>query len=138
MRRRRFLGIGAGIALLAGAVGGASSASIAVAQSGAQLLARGGHVSGVARAAAYGSPAIGLAPSATCSTPGGGNYKADCNSIGRATNETTIATNGAQFVAGANDYNSYNGQADFGYYTSADAKTWTDNGPLDLFAHDPR
>jgi hypothetical protein len=37
-------------------------------------------------------------------------------------------------VAGANDYNSYNGNADLGYYTSTDAKTWTDNGPLNLFA----
>ena len=128
--------MGAGIALLAGVVGGASSASMASAQGGAQLLARGGHVSGVARQAARGSLANGLAPSATCSTPGGGNYKADCNSTGRATNETSIANNGVTFVAGANDYNSYNGQADLGYYTSTDAKTWTDNGPLDLFAHD--
>jgi len=138
MRRVKFLGIGASIALLAGVVGGASSASVASPRGGGQPPARGGHVSAVARTEARGSLANGLAPSATCTTPGGGNYVADCNSTGRATNETTIATNGATFVAGANDYNSYNGQADFGYYTSADAKTWTDNGPLDLFAHNPR
>jgi hypothetical protein len=100
-------------------------------------LARGGRISSVALPEARGTAVRGHgAPSTTCSTPGAGNYKADCNSTGRATNETWIAYNGTTFVAGANDYNSYNGQADWGYYTSPDGKTWTDDGPLDLFAHD--
>lgn len=101
-------------------------------------LGRGGRISTLARPVARGMALRGhAAPSTTCSTPGGGNYKADCNTTGRATNETAIAYNGTTYVAGANDYNSYNGQADFGYYTSTDAKTWTDNGPLDLFPQDP-
>ncbi|HYV01995.1 MAG TPA: hypothetical protein VEM93_06625 [Actinomycetota bacterium] len=66
--------------------------------------------------------------------PGAGNYLADCNSSTRPTNETSIASNGSVYVAGANDYNSYNGNADLGFYWSMDAKTWHDNGPLDLFA----
>src|SRR5439155_247030 len=44
---------------------------------------------------------------------------------------------GSSYVAGANDYNSYNGNSDFGYYTSGNAKAWTDNGPLDLFPEGP-
>ena len=44
--------------------------------------------------------------------------------------ETWIASNGSQFVAGANDYNSYNGQGQDGFYWSSDGKTWNDAGPL--------
>jgi len=96
---------------------------------------RGAHVSGIVQPQARGT-AI-RAPGGvdtTCTTPGATNYMADCNTAGRPVNETWIATNGSTYVAGANDYNSYNGNADFGYYTSNDGKTWTDNGPLDLFA----
>jgi hypothetical protein len=91
----------------------------------------------VLRPEARGTTARGPAgaPQATCSTPGATNYRADCNTTGRPVNETSIADNGTTFVAGANDYNSWNGNADLGYYSSSDGKTWTDNGPLDLFAH---
>jgi hypothetical protein len=57
---------------------------------------------------------------------------ADCATTGRPVNETSIGYT-RTYVAGANDYNSYNGNADLGYYTSGDAKTWTDGGPLHLF-----
>jgi hypothetical protein len=137
MQGRRLVTIGAGVALLTGmligGVSGASPASTHTARSG--LLPRGAHISAVVRPEARGAVARGNAPQATCTTPGGGNYKADCNSSGSPTNETTIANNGTTFVAGANDYNSYNGNADLGYYTSTNAKTWTDNAPLDLYAH---
>src|SRR5438128_6486765 len=131
MRRFRSWSIRAGALLVAGALIGTLSN---LAAASPQPLARGGHVSNVARPDARGKAFRGLAPGATCMTPGATNYKADCNSIGRPTNETSIAYNGTTFVAGANDYNSWNGNADLGYYTSSDAKTWTDNGPLDLFA----
>ncbi len=131
MQGRKLLGMGTGLALMAGLViGGAPGVSTAA----PAPLARGGHVSAVARPEARGGAARGLSPATTCMTPGGGNYQADCNSSGNPVNETTIADNGTTYVAGANDYNSYNGNADLGYYTSTDAKTWTDNGPLDLFA----
>jgi hypothetical protein len=133
MRKRTWLGMGAGFALVASLVIGGMTGADA---GGRAPLARAGHVSGIARAEARGGAARGLSPAATCTSPGGGNYQTDCNSTGNPVNETTIAYDGTTYVAGANDYNSYNGNADLGYYTSSDAKTWTDNGPLDLFAHD--
>jgi hypothetical protein len=128
---------GASMALVVGALFGFSgSAQGAAASGGVPLIARGGHVSGVARPESRVAPYGSTAPSTVCSTPGATNYIANCHGTGRAVNETWIATNGTTYVAGANDYNSYNGQADWGYYTSTDAKSWTDNAPLDLFAHD--
>jgi hypothetical protein len=114
---------------------GASAASPS--RSVAKIASVGAHISSVARPEAMGLGRLGagLAPQTTCSTPGATNYKADCNSAGSPVNETWIAYNGTTFVAGANDYNSWNGNADLGYYTSPDGKTWTDNGPLDLFPH---
>jgi len=136
MKRGWFWSFRAGTLLVAGAlIGALSSVSTASPQDQATPVARGGRVSGVARPDARGTAVRGLAPGTTCMTPGATNYKADCNSIGRPTNETSIAYNGTTFVAGANDYNSWNGNADLGYYTSTDAKTWTDNAPLDLFPH---
>jgi hypothetical protein len=126
----------AGIALIVGVMFGGSPVSSAAPGTGARFPA-GPHLSSVALPQARGSAMrtpVG-APSATCSTPGAGNYMADCNSTGRAVNETSIAYNGETFVAGANDYNSWNGNADLGYYTSTDGKTWSDNAPLDLFPH---
>jgi len=132
--RKRTLGFVTTVVLLLGALVGSASGDPS---SDVSLIARGGRVSGVARPDARLSNTGGpRQPATTCSTPGGGNYKADCNSSGRAVNETWIASNGSTYVAGANDYNSYNGQADWGYYTSDDALTWTDNAPLNLFPED--
>src|SRR2546428_4063060 len=136
MRKRRVWPVRASTLLVAGALIGALSSVTAASPRGeATPVARGGRISGVARPDARGTAARGLAPATTCSTPGVTNYKADCKSNGSPTNETTIAYNGTTFVAGANDYNSWNGNADLGYYTSTDAKTWTDRGPMDLFPH---
>jgi hypothetical protein len=108
-------------------VGGAASAS-------PRPLDRGGRISSVALPSAVAAHRGASQPAATCMKPGGTNYQTDCNNTGHPVNETTIANNGSLIVAGANDYNSYNGNSDLGYYTSTDGKTWTDNGPLDLFA----
>src|SRR5439155_9913131 len=106
--------------------------------SGPAVLARGGRISGVARLKAGATRFLsGRTPATNCSIPGNGNYIANCHGTGRAVNETWIASNGTTYVAGANDYNSDNGQADWGYYASVDAKIWTDNGPLNLFPEDP-
>jgi hypothetical protein len=128
----------AGMALIAGLVFGSMSTG-AMASPGtgsAGPVVGGAHISSLARPEAQGVlSGPGRSPDTTCSTPGAGNYKADCNSTGNPVNETSIADNGTLFVAGANDYNSWNGNADLGYYSSPDGKTWTDNGPLDLFPH---
>src|SRR2546426_358151 len=87
----------AGFTLAAGLLLGVlPTASTAAPRPGALApLARAGRISTLARPEARGTGALGhAAPSTTCSTPGGGNYKADCNSTGRATNETSIAYNG--------------------------------------------
>jgi hypothetical protein len=128
----------AGMALVAGLLFGTMSAGATASprKGSARSLVGGAHISSVARPEAQGSMlGTGRSPDTTCSTPGAGNYKADCKSTGNPVNETSIADNGTTFVAGANDYNSWNGNADLGYYTSTDGKTWTDNGPLDLFPH---
>jgi hypothetical protein len=139
MARWKAWPVTAGIALVAGMlVGSLSSVSTASPRGGLGTRQAGGpHLSGVTRLEAMGAGRGSLpgSPSATCSTPGAGNYLADCNTTGRPVNETSIAWNGVSFVAGANDYNSWNGNADLGFYTSTDGKTWTDNGPLDLFPH---
>ena len=96
-------------------------------------IARGAHISGVVQHQAAGPSAAATATS--CSTPGFTNYKTNCHGTGRPVNETWIATNGSLLVAGANDYNSYNGQGQDGYYSSTDGKTWNDAGPIDVFPH---
>lgn len=134
MRRVIRASIGAGFVVAAVAAGQTWGFA---ASNSSPLIQRGGHISGVARPDAHGSRAKGGGPTATCSKPGGGNYAVDCNSAGLPVDETAIATNGSTYVAGANDYNSYNGNADLGYYTSPDAKAWTDDGPLHLFPDGP-
>jgi Fibronectin type III domain len=97
-------------------------------------IARGAHVSGVARyqpKRAVSAAAAGV----SCSAPGSGNYRTDCNSSGRPVNETSVAYGNGTFYAGANDYNSYNGQGQDGFYWSSDGVNWSDAGPLDVFPH---
>lgn len=134
--RVRSLTIPLSAALVALALTGASGVAGAGTRAPTALLARGGRVSGVAHPEHRGAALRPTGVQTMCSTPGGTNYMADCNTSGLPANETWIDTNQSSFVAGANDYNSYNGNADLGYYTSTDGKTWTDNGPLDLFPHD--
>jgi hypothetical protein len=101
-------------------------------------IARGPHVSGVAQRFAHQKASSSAATSATpstCTTPGSTNYKLNCHGSGRPVNETWVATNGTQLVAGANDYNSYNGQGQNGFYWSSDGATWNDAGPIDVFPH---
>lgn len=99
-------------------------------------IARGPHVSGVVQKMAHLPGAPPASALSTCATPGATNWKANCHGTGRPVNETWIASNPAGgYVAGANDYNSYNGQGQNGYYTSSDGKTWNDNGPIDVFPH---
>jgi hypothetical protein len=100
-------------------------------------IVRGAHVSGFVRAGAATAPGAAASTTVSCTTPGDGNYKVNCHGTGRPVNETWIATNGSTFVAGANDYNSYNGQGQNGYYWSTDAITWNDAGPIDVFPHNP-
>jgi Fibronectin type III domain len=100
-------------------------------------IARGPHISGVVRYQPRPALASTTSAPSTCSTPGGGNYRTDCNSSGRPVNETSIASNGSLYVAGANDYNSYNGQGQNGYYWSSDGVNWNDAGPIDVFPHNP-
>ena len=114
-----------------------SAAAPAQAGAGAPMTIRGPHVSGGVQVAA------GLAPSASttavsCSTPGtGGNYKLNCHGHGFPVNEVSAAASpsGGYYVAGANDYNSYNGEGQAGFYASRDGKTWYDAGPVDIFPH---
>ena len=99
-------------------------------------IARGARISGVVQSMAHRpSSAAPAAGTATNCGPGGGNLKTDCASTGRPVNETSIATNGSLIVAGANDYNSYNGQGQDGYYWPTDGTTWNDAGPIDVFPH---
>src|SRR5207248_6507378 len=67
---------------------------------------------------------------------GSGNHLTNCHGQGRPVNETWLATrDGSLYVAGANDYNSYNGQGQDGFYWSSSGTSWNDSGPLDVFAH---
>jgi hypothetical protein len=108
-------------------------------------IIRGGRVSGVARRPAK-PPSRGGGGGATqCATPGdGGNYKTNCHGTGRPVNEPWIAGNGSMLVSGANDYNSYNGQGQDGFYWSwpnpnsklpSCGRSWYDAGPIDVFPH---
>src|SRR5262249_8816637 len=67
-------------------------------------IRHGGQVRGKATALIHGRHAR-RAPAApvSCSTPGGTNFTTDCAGP-MPVNEPAIATNGSQFVAGANDY----------------------------------
>lgn len=99
-------------------------------------IARGPHISGVVQYAPGRGPSATVAATpVTCSRPGGGNTITNCHGTGRPVNETSIATNGSLFVAGANDYNSYNGQGQDGFYWSSDGSIWNDAGPIDVFPH---
>jgi hypothetical protein len=130
----------------------ASFVALALAAAAAALLAapahsdeptppivRGGHISKFVKvhAARKHWKKKSRAEPGACSTPGGGNFVTVCAGGLMPVNEPAIATNGSQFVAGANDYNSYNGQGQNGFYWSSDGVTWNDDGPLDLFPHDP-
>ena len=95
-------------------------------------IARGPHVSGAVRYQPQQSAAAPSGPPLQCSTPGAGNYRSDCQSSGRPVNETWITYGNGTYYAGANDYNSYNGQGQNGFYWSSDAVNWNDAGPLDL------
>jgi hypothetical protein len=97
-----------------------------------QPIRHGTHVRGRANALIHGRRARS-APAApvSCSAPGGTNFATDCAGFMPA-NEPAIATNGSQFVAGANDYNSWNGQGQDGFYWSSDGVTWNDDGPIDV------
>jgi hypothetical protein len=88
--------------------------------------------------------AVGLAPkkarrarssTVTCLRPGPTNSVANCKSDGFPAVEPTIAANRNLVVAAAADYNSYNGQPQFGFYWSQDGRRWSDAGPLDVFPH---
>jgi len=96
----------------------------------------GKHVSGAAQlhAPANGGRAGG---GTACSTPGGGNYLVNCHGSGAPVNEPSIASSGGLIIVGANDFNSYNGFSQNGFYWSFDGKTWNDAGPIDLNPHAP-
>jgi len=102
-------------------------------------MVRGPHVSGfVHRFVTKKGAAAAAGTTSSCSTPGGGNYRTDCHSAGSPVNETWITTDSSgNFYAGANDYTSYNGQGQDGFYWSSDGVTWNDAGPIDVFPHDP-
>lgn len=131
----------------------AASASAQAARPGdrATPIVRGPRVSGVSRylpsAPAKLSRSGGGTTAALCSQPGNTNFVTNCKSVnsgGRPVNETAIATNGSLLFSGANDYNSYNGQGQDGFYWSAanpaladTGSSWYDAGPIDVFPHNP-
>lgn len=71
----------------------------------------------------------------TCLRPGPTNSVLNCKSDGLPAVEPTVAANERLVVAAAADYNSYNGQPQFGFYWSHDGRRWSDAGPLDVFPH---
>src|SRR5437763_15589748 len=83
-------------------------------------IARGRHISGAVHFQPRPGGAVSPAGASTCSTPGSGNYLTNCHGQGRPVNETWLATrDGSLYVAGANDYNSYDGQGPDGCYWSS-------------------
>ena len=98
-------------------------------------IARGPHISGVVRYQPKQTAVAAVVTAATCSNPGATNYITNCHGSGRPVNETWTASNGTTLIAGANDYNSYNGQGQDGFYWSTDGTTWNDAGPIDVFPH---
>ena len=71
----------------------------------------------------------------TCLRPGPTNTVANCKSDGLPAVEPTVSASKSLVVAAAADYNSYNGQPQFGFYWSRDGRSWSDAGPLDVFPH---
>jgi hypothetical protein len=100
-------------------------------------IARGPHISGVVKYRPRAAPSAAASAAASCSTPGSGNYRTDCHSSGRPVNETWVTYGSGSFYAGANDYNSYNGQGQDGFAWSSDGVNWNDAGPIDVFPHNP-
>ena len=101
-------------------------------------IIRGPHVSGVVQFIAkppHGGGGGGGGSPASCMKPGSTNYMTNCHGTGRPVNETWITTGAAPLFAGANDYNSYNGIVQDGFYWSGDGRTWNDAGPIDVFPH---
>src|SRR5919198_1777398 len=128
-------GVRAPLALVTGVLAFAISSSAALGDEPTPI-ARGPHVSGVVQKMAHQPGAAPITTLSTCATPGATNWKTNCHGTGRPVNETWIAPNPqGGYVAGANDYNSYNGQGQNGFYTSGDGKTWNDAGPIDVFPH---
>jgi hypothetical protein len=134
--------------LLTASVGGVATAFAAVSSDqSTPSVHHGDHVSGVAKKKPGKPGGGGGGTVVSCTTPGGftNNYKTNCHGIGRPVNETWIASGAftapslppMSFAAGANDYNSYNAQGQDGFYFSPDAKTWYDQGPIDVFPHSP-
>ena len=122
------------LALVLAAAASAFVAGSARADSPTPPIRHGAHVRGRANALIHGRHARSApAAPATCA-PGGTNSATDCAGF-MPVNEPAIATNGTQFVAGANDYNSWNGQGQDGFYWSSDGVTWNDDGPIDVFPH---
>lgn len=72
----------------------------------------------------------------SCLRPGPANTVANCKSDGLPAVEPSVAATSKLVVAAAADYNSYNGQPQFGFYWSKDGRRWHDGGPLDVFPHD--
>jgi hypothetical protein len=98
-------------------------------------IARGWRVSGVTHQAAS-QAGLAASPAVACSRPGGGNYLTNCHGSGRPVNETwVIRAPSGTYYAGANDYNSYNGQGQNGFYWSGNGTSWSDAGPIDVFPH---
>jgi hypothetical protein len=56
------------------------------------------------------------ASSAECSLPGGGNWLTDCVTYGAPVNEPSIAYRDGLYVAGSNNYNSYNRNSQLGFF----------------------
>jgi hypothetical protein len=128
-------GVRAPLALVTGVLAFAISSSAALGDEPTPM-ARGPHISGVVQKMAHAPSAAPITTLSTCATPGATNWKTNCHGSGRPVNETWIASNPqGGYVAGANDYNSYNGQGQNGFYTSGDGKTWNDAGPIDVFPH---
>jgi hypothetical protein len=134
-------------AVLAGSAAVLALAPVALAASPAAgeqpiPIARGPHISGVVHYNPHKPPAGGGGgggSSATCSVPGSTNFVTNCKSVnsgGRPVNETAIASTSSLLVAGANDYNSYNGEGQDGFYWSTSGgSSWYDAGPINVFPH---
>ena len=141
MRRRlvRVLSLSIAVASLAVLVVTGPRASGSSRLDSPRSINPGPRLSGVVEQANVSFSTSSLVPlPTTCSTPGSTNYRTDCHSSGRAVNETWITKDASgTLYAGANDYNSYNGDSQAGFYWSSDGITWNDTGPIDVFPHDP-
>jgi hypothetical protein len=135
----RILRLSVAAASLAGLVVTGPTASASSRRDSQSSINPGPRLSGVVEEGNVSLSIASLVPSpTTCSTPGSTNYRTDCHSSGRAVNETWITKDASgTFYAGANDYNSYNGDSQAGFYWSSEGITWNDAGPIDVFPHDP-